>query len=265
MGAQKRCIHCLRSCEKEDDHVFPDSWYPDSTPNAVQRWTAPSCPRCNRTFGELETDLLARLIGCIDPKSKAASGLHVKALRSLGIDAGELSPRERSIREARRKRIWAEYIPTNDLADKPGLIPGLGPTSDQAAPYVVPFPIAALSMIAEKIARGCEYKYEKRKLYIEPPRKIETFVENAEVTAEQVRGTVNSIDFGPGCKVLRGNLAEHPEITLYWMTIWDSLHLHARIGLQEELRRLGSRRFDGFELDELKTAMKVPDYLRNFD
>src|SRR5882757_1903236 len=95
MGAKpKRCVHCLRLKVSEDDHVFAFSWYPDTTPTTVQRWTAPSCPRCNRTFGELETDLLARLIGCVDPKAEAASGLHANVLRLRESKLGTVQRRD---------------------------------------------------------------------------------------------------------------------------------------------------------------------------
>ena len=54
-----RCIHCRETLvEATKDHVFPSSWYPDTTPDEVQRWTAPSCQRCNVESGRLEEDLL---------------------------------------------------------------------------------------------------------------------------------------------------------------------------------------------------------------
>src|SRR5438876_6386703 len=92
---QRRCIHCLGRTEiLEADHVFPDSWYPDSTPSTVQRWTAPSCQECNRKLGQLEKDLLIRMVLCVDPKSEAAAGLATKVFRSLGLDANGLPERE---------------------------------------------------------------------------------------------------------------------------------------------------------------------------
>src|SRR5437016_14334314 len=98
-----RCVHCLRyTGVVEGDHVFPDAWYPDSTPATVQRWIAPSCPRCNREFGRAEKDLLVRLILCVDPKSEAAAGLAAKAMRSMGLDTEGLPEKERLHREALR-------------------------------------------------------------------------------------------------------------------------------------------------------------------
>ena len=60
-----RCIHCReRMVKPTKDHVFPDSWYPMSTSSKVQRWTAPSCGRCNHEFGEMEKELFVRLALC---------------------------------------------------------------------------------------------------------------------------------------------------------------------------------------------------------
>ena len=52
--------------EATKDHVFPSSWYPDTTADDVQRWTA-----CNGHFGELEKKLLVFLAYCINPTKPA--------------------------------------------------------------------------------------------------------------------------------------------------------------------------------------------------
>src|SRR5215831_14208690 len=96
-----RCVHCLRMTDRtEDDHIFPDAWYPDSTPDTVQRWTAPACPKCNRKFGALENDLLIRLIMCVDPTKEAVAGLKAKAMRAMGFDTDGLLESEQRCREA---------------------------------------------------------------------------------------------------------------------------------------------------------------------
>lgn len=87
--------------KKRKDHVFPDSWYPESTPANVQRWTVPSCEACNGKFGAMEEEIFVRLELCIDPRRAAAAGISSKALRSFGIgaDAG-LEEGEKRKREA---------------------------------------------------------------------------------------------------------------------------------------------------------------------
>ena len=98
-----RCIHCRTPLTNPTkDHVFPSSWYPDSTPANVQRWTAPSCKPCNKKFGVMEEDLLIRLSLCVDPRKQAALGVSKNALRAFGIGVSGLSEKERRIREAKK-------------------------------------------------------------------------------------------------------------------------------------------------------------------
>ena len=87
-----RCTHCREPLTKSTkDHVFPSSWYPDTTPEDVQRWTAPSCESCNGHFDELEKDLLVFLACCIDPTKPAAQGLYERARRTMGIGVDGLA------------------------------------------------------------------------------------------------------------------------------------------------------------------------------
>lgn len=91
----------------------------------VQRWTVPCCRLCNEQFGAMESDLLVRLALCLDPETEAAKGLSEKAFRSLGINAGELAPKEREHRENRRLKLAAEFIPIRAGEHLPGAIPGI--------------------------------------------------------------------------------------------------------------------------------------------
>jgi hypothetical protein len=104
--------HCRgRLIEKTKDHVFPRSWYPDSTSPNVQRWTAPSCRACNGKFGEMEKELFVRLALCVDPRKIGAIGLSKRAVCSLGINATGISPEERRHREALKDKIFKEMKP----------------------------------------------------------------------------------------------------------------------------------------------------------
>src|SRR5271169_2434899 len=140
-GSKGRCVHCLRLTDSVTaDHVFPSSWYPDSTPESVQRWTVPCCSDCNRELGKLERDLLIRLVLCVNPKSEAASGLASRTLRSLGLDAEKLSEREKAHRAKLRDKIRSELMPQSDVAGKPGKIPGLGPPDGEDVQWAIPIP-----------------------------------------------------------------------------------------------------------------------------
>jgi hypothetical protein len=155
----------------------------------------------NKYLGAMETDLLVRVALCLDPKSEAAKGIPEKALRSLGIDVGELAPEEREHREKRRLKLNAEFIPVAAGEQLPGAIPGLAQEPSTAG-SAVPIPRAALAIIAEKIARGCEYKI-KRKKFVEPPYAVRTRVSKPDIVESQFLSGGAVIDFGPGCQVIR--------------------------------------------------------------
>src|SRR6266851_4649627 len=123
-----RCVHCLRVSEElTRDHAFPNSWYPDTTPKSVQRWTAPSCLRCNNELGRFEEDLLLRVVLCIDPRMPAVAGVAARALRSLGLRTEGISTPEKVHRGNLRSKFSAALIPFERVRVWPGTMPGLGP------------------------------------------------------------------------------------------------------------------------------------------
>ena len=71
-----RCVYCLRFFKKlTSDHVFPKSWFPDTTPQNMEKWQIPSCENCNTEYSKIENDLLQRFGMCVDPDSIAAKGI----------------------------------------------------------------------------------------------------------------------------------------------------------------------------------------------
>lgn len=89
---QGKCVHCLKEVEERNsDHVFPESWYPASTPPDVEKWQIPSCIPCNSDYGKLEQDFLIKVGLCLDPHHPASASIVQKALRSV-------KPRPRAIR-----------------------------------------------------------------------------------------------------------------------------------------------------------------------
>ena len=261
-----RCVHCLRFTDDiTDDHVFPDSWYTESTPGTVQRWTVPCCRPCNKNLGALESDLLVRLALCLDPKSEAAKGVSEKALRSLGIDAGELAPKDRGHRENRRLKLKAEFIPVTAGEQMPGAIPG---PAQKPGPgeYLVPIPWAGLSIIAEKIARGCEYKLKGRKKFVEPPFAVRTCVTEPDVVSPQFLSHRTVIDFGPGCQAIRVFATEDENVVRYRILIWGTLCFHVLLDHEDYFRLEFDpmmKPVEGISPKDCK-GMRIPPYLREF-
>ena len=50
-----KCVHCLSDpVPRTWDHVFPESWYPDTTLRNIEKWEIPACQLCNREYGKSE-------------------------------------------------------------------------------------------------------------------------------------------------------------------------------------------------------------------
>jgi hypothetical protein len=85
-----QCVHCLKEgVERNWDHVFPQSWYPDTTAADMEKWQIPSCIACNDRYGKLERDLIGRLGLALDAKNSASAGLADTALRAINPDAAK--------------------------------------------------------------------------------------------------------------------------------------------------------------------------------
>jgi hypothetical protein len=185
-----------------------------------------------------------------------------KVLRSLGLDADDLPEKEKAIRDKLRTKIRSEFIPQAEVAGLPGKIPGLGPLDEESVGWALAIPWAGLSIIAEKIVRGCEYKLKAR--LIEPPYGIRTFVSESDVVAEPYALAAAVFDFGPGCKIRRVFTTEDPKRVLYWISIWGTLQFRVRIDLEAELLKAEPmfRRCEGI-LPPENRGMLISAYLRN--
>jgi len=221
-----RCIHCRTVMTKiTKDHVFPSSWYPDSTPANVQHWTVPSCEPCNKKLGVMEEDLLVRLSLCVDPRKQAALGVSKRALRAFGIGVSGLSEKERRIREVKKIAFLKSLKPYDKSAD-PFTIPGLGPHLGfpPEMQLQIEIPADAVHAVAKKILRGCEYWLANGRI-IEPPYEIEVFLPS-ETPEEVSRHLPFGPEYlGPGCRIRRAVPRDEPNSAIYEIVIWDSWRL----------------------------------------
>jgi hypothetical protein len=80
-----KCVHCLKEAGDTMDHVFPKSWYPDSTPENMPKPKVPSCKKCNNDLGKIEDIVFNKLAPCIDPHKIAALGIKIQLFKRFGI------------------------------------------------------------------------------------------------------------------------------------------------------------------------------------
>jgi hypothetical protein len=184
--------------------------------------------------------------------------------RSLGINTAGLAASEKECRDKLRDQLRSELIPYSEVAHLPGAIPGLGPPTGQAE-HSVPIPFAALSIMAEKIARGCEYRHRNRKRLVSPPYGVFTAILESDFIPEPFASGTKLLDFGPGCQIRRLAFIEDADTVWYFITIWRVLNIHVRIELETELMKVAPQyqRVQGISPTE-KRMMEVPPYLRDF-
>lgn len=66
------CVHCLMEVPARNwDHVIPRSWYPDATPEDLEKWKVPSCVECNANLAALEN---VQWMGYVEHASRLSSG-----------------------------------------------------------------------------------------------------------------------------------------------------------------------------------------------
>jgi len=168
-----KCVHCLKDVqERNSDHVFPESWYPDSTPPNLEKWQIPSCIPCNSDYGKLEQDFFVRVGLCLDPVDPASASIVQKALRSLKPAAAR-NPRDANHRLGRGRRILAEALQGDQIPDH-GVFPGLGDRWDMPdGRTAILVPKESFERITEKIVRGIYYIDDG--VFIEPPFEIDFY------------------------------------------------------------------------------------------
>ena len=225
-----RCVHCSKSLTKKTkDHVFPKSWYPENTPNTVQRWTAPSCDECNGQSGERERELFIRLALCVDPRNPEVEGLSRRAVRSFGVGAAGISDEERRAREALKKRILSEtrsYSPGTEIF--PGLGPHPGFQPDQQ--HVIAIRENLMREVAKKIVRGCEYELGDSRI-VESPYKLDVYFahENQVGDVLKVFSPFGPVQQRPGFQVQRAVAHDDPLTVMYRIKVWGAWTIYASI------------------------------------
>ena len=225
----ERCVHCLGYFEKlTADHIFPRAWYPDSTPENIEKWTAPSCFKCNNDLEKVESDLYLKIGATMDYSDIAASGIANAAMSRIRPDTtSDLESKAR--RTASLKKLIGEVIVKSELP--PNLMKNFGPSNGQKVYAGFNVDTDPLTI---KIVRGLEYKLYNKRL-VGPGRTINIL--NLPERFKNIEGIdqLNAILKEVGRKEERGRgfVVEHAMDkfgnTLYYITIWGRLELWASV------------------------------------
>jgi hypothetical protein len=230
-----KCVHCLKDpVELTSDHMFPKAWYPDATPENLEKWQIPSCAECNNRYSKIEGDLLNRVALALDTKHPASAGLVDAALRAMNPDAGR-DEKDAAARVARAKKILGESLKGEQIPEE-AIMPDLGerwgrPKSEQRG---VQIPKASLTDKTEKIVRGLIYREDR--VFIEAPYKIETYIvddEGAKTCKEMLDRAGKVFKREPGLEIRRATVEGDERTGIYEITFWQQFKTYATVSKAE--------------------------------
>lgn len=226
-----RCVHCLRDAvDRNWDHVFPESWYPDTTSQNLSKWQIPSCLPCNSELGIIENEFFVRVALCLDPNAPASRSIVQKALRAMKPEAAK-SESDRRARVALAQRIGSELMQGSQIPPY-GVYPSLGEKWGRSPERRVGLmiPQESFRRITEKIVRGITYLEGNR--FIEPPHRVHFFA----LDDEGARPVRELVDLGgvtlarePGIIVRRAVAPEDGISALYEIEYWKQFKTHAAV------------------------------------
>ena len=225
------CVHCLREVPQRNwDHVFPVGWYPDTTPQNVEKWKIPTCKPCNDEYGRIEEELGIVLSTSIDPRSAKASGIWAKTLRAMNPLEGK-NEKDRKARAKKKEKLLALMRTGENIPDH-GIYPGLGerwhrPRVDQTAVLV---PARYFQKLAEKIVKGLAFIEDSK--YLDADVEIEHHVVMGE-GAQEIEAVLAAFgeehSRGPGILIVRAITPDDGVSSLYKITIWGEIVLYVSV------------------------------------
>ena len=225
------CVHCLKYDHQRNwDHVFPVSWYPDTTPPNLEKWKIPSCKPCNDNYGRIEKKFGQILSLCIEPDKPESKGVYNRLRRGFDPRLGK-NDKDKKARAQERNQIINDFMYGNQIP-KDGIYPGLGERwnrkeEDQIA---LTLPKKFVDLLAVKIVRGIAYIEDgmliNENYVIEPYAVTE---EGAAVFNDALARYGHSLSKGLGIKVERAIAPEDGISSIYKITIWAEFIIYASV------------------------------------
>ena len=226
-----KCVHCLRApIERNWDHVFPESWYPETTPQNLQKWKIPSCLRCNRELGSIENEFFVRIALCLDSVSPGFKGLSEKALRAMNPRYASTAA-DRRARKALGRRVISEMLHGEQIPVE-GIFPSLGERwgRPRGSGIAVVIPAESFRRITEKIVRGLTYLDQHK--FIDPPHQVQFFAlddEGAKPVRDVLDNAGATLAREPGIVVRRAAAHEDGISAFYEIEFWQQFKTYATV------------------------------------
>jgi len=150
------CAYCGEREGDEGEHVFPRSWYPESTPQTVQYLKVPGCRPCNQRWKKIEEEFRTEFLMVVSPLGVEAEGLHDKFTRSINPDFAT-EDKEKRHRAAKAMKILKTMAWVPAVAGAPQVTIRTPSGLFVRASPVRRIEKRVLNRMAEKLMRGLHY------------------------------------------------------------------------------------------------------------
>lgn len=226
-----QCVHCLSEVSKRNwDHVFPVSWYPDSTPQNLEKWKIPTCKPCNDAYGRIEEDLGQILSLCIEPNNIEFKGVYQRMLRAFDPSHGR-NDKDKKIRARKREKLLEEMLSGDEIPNE-GIYPGLGerwnrPKNEQRALLV---PARYIERLGMKIVRGIAYLEDAKVIGDDFEIEHHAIAESGARSFEEALVRFGQkLSRGPGIVVSRAVTNEDGLSSIYKIVIWGEFVIYITV------------------------------------
>lgn len=223
------CVHCGLNSANTKDHWLPLSWYPAGSPPDVEKWSFPSCHKCNHELGKVEERLRSRLALGLDPSDEVAQGI----LPSVKRDDPKHGRNERdtALRQAKREKLMRELLRAAAVPSY-SILPGLGPHHEAPSEDQVATLISApdLEAFVTKQVRGLTYLQLGRRIEVSHEIKMRLLApQDSWVFNDRLAKFGVDIDRRPAIYARVARTKEDSVSALYEFVIWGALSIHAYV------------------------------------
>lgn len=234
-----QCVHCLKIFDSLTwDHLFPVSWYPNTTPTNLEKWKFPSCESCNNKYGKTEEELLWRLGLCVGCKDARSSGISDRVIQSLNPNYAK-TDRERLARQRKREKVIQETEGLKkSIKEFPAesILPNFGPQDnlEYSKCSIVPVPVEELRSFGCKLIRGISYICDKS--FIGKDYVIDIFFvhdTNSLHVLKLIEKFGKNYYRGPGIRIGRAVTIEDSISSIYAIEIWGKLKIYGTVTKRE--------------------------------
>jgi len=97
------CVYCRSAPGNTIDHVFPESWYPDTTPAGIPKTKVPSCLACNQRWSRIEEAFAQEWLLVLDGTRPEVGGAAERLTRAWKPQTAKNAKDEKIRRDKSRK------------------------------------------------------------------------------------------------------------------------------------------------------------------